>query len=226
METNDSNQNQNDFQLFIEEASDGMGITDREFLFVKVNPALCRMLGYQETELLGLNAEVVFNAEELAETHLKRQELLEVQTLCNERMLVRKDGSRFPAEISSKLVGGNRILAIVGDISDRKEAELALHDSEHSYRSLVNTIDGIVWEADPKNFEFTFVSKQAEKILGYPIEQWLTQKSFWIDHLHPEDRVWAPEKCITDTESGKDHSLEYTLTHQVFGFKPRNSPQT
>ena len=32
----------------------------------------------------------------------------------------------------------------------------------------MNSIDGIVWEADPKTLQFTFISKQAERLLAMP----------------------------------------------------------
>ncbi len=39
------------------------------------------------------------------------------------------------------------------------------------YSKLVSSLDGIVWEADGETFQFTFVSPQAKRILGYPIER-------------------------------------------------------
>ena len=39
------------------------------------------------------------------------------------------------------------------------------------FRDLVNSVDGIVWEADLPGFRFSFVSEQAERILGYPLER-------------------------------------------------------
>jgi PAS domain-containing protein len=56
---------------------------------------------------------------------------------------------------------------------------------------LVNSVEGIVWEADTATFSFSFVSEQAERILGYLVEQWIREPTFWRDHLHPEDRDWA-----------------------------------
>ncbi|MBI1811934.1 MAG: HAMP domain-containing protein [Nitrospirae bacterium] len=81
----------------------------------------------------------------------------------------------------------------------RKHEEELLRQLHQQYKELVNTIDGIVWEADAKTFQFTFVSKQVERILGYPIEQWLKEPAFWKDHLHPEDRGWAVDFCVKAT---------------------------
>lgn len=43
---------------------------------------------------------------------------------------------------------------------------------------IVDSIDGIVWEADARTFRFSFVSKQAERLLSYPIDQWLNDPAF------------------------------------------------
>ncbi|HYP39568.1 MAG TPA: PAS domain S-box protein, partial [Chloroflexia bacterium] len=94
---------------------------------------------------------------------------------------------------------------------ERKRAEEALRRSEARYGQLVNSIDGIVWEADAQTVEFTFVSKQAERLLGYPTERWLTEPTFWPDHMHPEDRDWAPGFCAVATREQRDHEFEYRM---------------
>jgi PAS domain S-box-containing protein len=87
----------------------------------------------------------------------------------------------------------------------------AQHQSQQQYESLVQSIDGIVWELDAATFTFTFVSKQAEKMLGYPVEQWLNEPSFWADHLHPDDRDWAINFCVRATNRKADHQFEYRM---------------
>ena len=79
------------------------------------------------------------------------------------------------------------------------------------YRDLVNSVDGIVWEADLPGSQFSFVSKQAERILGYPIERWLTEPAFWADHLHPDDRDWAVRSCHTAVADKRDQDFEYRM---------------
>ncbi|EDY20491.1 PAS/PAC sensor hybrid histidine kinase [Chthoniobacter flavus Ellin428] len=90
-------------------------------------------------------------------------------------------------------------------------ADRNLRESQRAYASLVNNIDGIVWELDVPTFHFTFVSQQAERILGYPVEQWLNEADFWQNHLHPGDRDWALHYCLRATEERRDHDFYYRM---------------
>jgi PAS domain S-box-containing protein len=78
------------------------------------------------------------------------------------------------------------------------------------YSKLVSSLDGIVWEADGETFQFTFVSPQAERILGYPLRQWL-EPNFWRDHTHPDDMAWCSEFCLELTRRRKDHEFVYRM---------------
>lgn len=100
---------------------------------------------------------------------------------------------------------------VVLDITDRKSAEEAVKISEQNYAALVDTIDGIVWQADAHTFEFTFVSKQAESILGYPVQSWTNDPGFWKNHIHPEDREWAVKFCVEATRKKTPHQFEYRM---------------
>jgi PAS domain S-box-containing protein len=111
------------------------------------------------------------------------------------------------------------------DVTERKRAEeererllaserAALAEAvaaQQRFRDLVNSVEGIVWEADAQTFAFSFVSEQAERILGYPLERWLSEPAFWKDHLHPEDRDWATEFCVKATAEKRDHDFEYRM---------------
>jgi PAS domain S-box-containing protein len=102
--------------------------------------------------------------------------------------------------------------------SARNQAELVvlqgcLRELEAKQRDLewlINSVDGIVWEGLPGTFEFSFVSRQAERLLGYPIDQWYTA-NFWLDHVHPDDRQWAAEFCTSEVRAGRAHDFEYRM---------------
>jgi len=93
----------------------------------------------------------------------------------------------------------------------RRQAEEERHRAEQQKSSLVDNIDGIVWEAEAETFHFTFVSRPAERLLGYPLRQWLEQKTFWEDHLHPEDREPTVKYCQEQMRRGAPHECEYRM---------------
>jgi PAS domain S-box-containing protein len=84
-------------------------------------------------------------------------------------------------------------------------------DSERRFHNLVQRLDAIVWEADPASFQFTFVSRHAERLLGYSPEQWLGT-DFWVRHIHPDDRRRALVHCRKAVTEGEDQELEYRMT--------------
>jgi len=70
----------------------------------------------------------------------------------------------------------------------------------------------IVWEADASTWQFSFVSQHAENVLGYPVEQWLREPSFWVNHLHPEDRERAIAiRQAAMANAGGEQDLEYRV---------------
>lgn len=105
----------------------------------------------------------------------------------------------------------NRIIVSTEDITDRKSNEQIILNSQQRIASLINTIDGIVWECDATTFEFTFISKKVEHILGYTAEEWLSDKDFWKNHIYEEDRATVINFCAEQTKNNLDHDFEYRM---------------
>jgi PAS domain S-box-containing protein len=88
-------------------------------------------------------------------------------------------------------------------------AEASNRRFEHE--ALINSVDGIVWQAEQSSLWFIFVSQQAERILGYPVENWTHEKDFWQNHIHPEDKEMAVNIC-KHLASEQNHSdFEYRM---------------
>ena len=83
-------------------------------------------------------------------------------------------------------------------------------ESLHRYEALVHSIDGIVWEANATTFQFTFVSPQAERILGYPIADWL-EPGFWQQRVYAGDRETIQAQCLQAVQARQNHELEYRM---------------
>ncbi|MEY2933958.1 MAG: hypothetical protein RL033_4707 [Pseudomonadota bacterium] len=104
------------------------------------------------------------------------------------------------------------------DISARKQAEEnARHAQEQRELAqrrrdeIIASVEGIVWEADAQTFRFSFVSPQAERLLGYPLSRWLEEPTFWADHIHPDDRQFALSYCADCTREMRDHRFDYRM---------------
>ncbi len=110
------------------------------------------------------------------------------------------------------------ILAIVIGINRRLSAEMAnrsaleqkLRNSEKHYRSLVESLSAITWEARLDDYTYSYVSPHAETLLGYPLADWLTP-GFWLRTLHPDDRQPAFAYCKSESAAGRNHSLDYRM---------------
>ena len=89
-----------------------------------------------------------------------------------------------------------------------RRSDIAHKLSEQRFKNLVDTTDGIVWEADIQADTFTYISENVERILGYSVDEWL-QPHFWPKYIHPEDRQWAVNLCQQETCKLKDHEFEY-----------------
>ena len=105
----------------------------------------------------------------------------------------------------------NGIVTSFYDITKRKDIEESLIKAQENFVSLVNSVKGIVWEAEANTLNFGFVSKQAEDILGYPIEQWTTEENFWENHIHEDDKEWVINFRKDSINQKRNHDCEYRM---------------
>jgi diguanylate cyclase (GGDEF)-like protein/PAS domain S-box-containing protein len=96
------------------------------------------------------------------------------------------------------------------EISQRIALEQELRTSEYHYRGLIESLSAIAWEASPHDYRYSYVSPQAEDLLGYPLEKW-GHSGFWRSVLHPLDALWVPAYCDVETAAGRDHSVDYRI---------------
>ena len=96
-------------------------------------------------------------------------------------------------------------------MSKRPQQTPASGLSEHEAAQLLDSLKAIVWRGDPDTYCFTYVSQAAEEILGYPVADWLGDPNFWAERIHPEDRDWTLDYCITNTQNLQDHEFYYRM---------------
>ncbi|HEX5843180.1 MAG TPA: EAL domain-containing protein [Pseudomonas sp.] len=96
------------------------------------------------------------------------------------------------------------------EMHSRSLLEAELRNSEQHYRGLVETLNAVAWQMRQNDFCFTYVAPQAEKLLGYPIQNWL-QPGFLQRTLHPDDAQKTLAYCQEQMHAGCDHSLDFRL---------------
>jgi PAS domain S-box-containing protein len=97
------------------------------------------------------------------------------------------------------------------NISQQQQTELELRKSENRWRQLLETTKVIPWEIDIKTGKFIYVGKQAEDLLGYPVDKWY-ETDFWINHIYPDDqeKAWQFSQELT-TSACQNHQFEYRI---------------
>ncbi|HET8855652.1 MAG TPA: PAS domain-containing protein, partial [Salinimicrobium sp.] len=94
---------------------------------------------------------------------------------------------------------------------DHKNKSQRLEETRNQYENILKSVKGIVWEADVETLEFLYVSPQSEQLLGFSPEEWLSEPSFWKEHIHPDDREEAVHYCHYKSQHGENHEFEYRM---------------
>jgi len=158
--------------------------------YLYVNPATLRKLGYTQEELLGRSALDFVHPEDGERAVLALREGVERGQGSGEFRYMKKDGSYLWLEATGKVVTGERgepvALLISRDITDRKEAEEALQESEERFRSLFEAATEFIQILDAEG-RIVAVNPAARDKLGYADEELFGQRL--TDFFTPESRV-------------------------------------
>jgi PAS domain S-box-containing protein len=90
-----------------------------------------------------------------------------------------------------------------GDMADAERVA-------HHFGELVHGLGVVVWERDPARCQFTFVSRGAEELFGYPVERWM-DRDFWLQLIHPHDRDAVLDVCTAAARDGQKRDYEYRV---------------
>ncbi|HEX9454155.1 MAG TPA: PAS domain S-box protein, partial [Candidatus Binatia bacterium] len=209
-------------QLILDSVGDGIYGVDRAGRIIFANPVAAQTFGREVKDFIGKPIEklLIQNGGNGNNGGMKQSILAGLREPSSQReghaLWRRADGSQFSAEYSCSPIieRGEWTGTVVSfrDVSARELAAETLRRSQKQYHDLIQSIDGIVWEADAETFRFTFVSDDAERILGFPARTWIDEPHFWSDHIHPADREWAVRFCSKATEEKRPHRFEYRMT--------------
>jgi PAS domain S-box-containing protein len=179
-----------------------------------VSPAIVEQLGYSLDEwrenprlfeeiLHPVDSERVLHAIEVSKQQGNPYEA--------EYRLTRKDGSVIWVQDRAVTVldpRGRRLhwQGFLVDVTARKQAEAR-------YRTLVEQLPLITYVDSPYSADesASYISPQIEHILGYSLSQWHSDPSFFVDHLHPQDRDRVRDAQRLARENGEPLEIEYRI---------------
>lgn len=90
--------------------------------------------------------------------------------------------------------------------------EQVLVEVRQRFLRLLETIDGVVWEAE-RGVGNTFLSPQVERLFGYAVEEWRTDPGFWRSRVHPDDLEQA--LVIDEAAYNATHSYAYEMSYRL-----------
>jgi PAS domain S-box-containing protein len=204
------------YKSLIENGNEIITLFDKDFNVLYRSPANERILGYTIEEHKQIQFELIHPDDRHEIISTFRETLRQPETPLPIAIRIKaKNGNYLSFEGSIKnllhIDGINAVVSNYHNVTNRVKAEGELAKTRENLSSLINTINGVVWEADVKTFQFTYVSHYAEKILGFPAKQWITEHDFWPNHIHPDDKDWVVNYCSNILKNGENGDVEYRM---------------
>jgi PAS domain S-box-containing protein len=205
-------------QLF-ESESDAILVVDAVTKrFEEVNRAAQLLYGYSREEFLALMLEDISAEQE--KTHAKLESIRNgeiVDSRAYHRYFKKKDGTVFPGELSLATyasMGRQKIIGSVRDITERHQKEKELRQTKQRLQHIMASNPAVIYSSDlAGDGATTFISDNIKTELGYDPEDFINDRRFWIDHIHPDDVQYVKNELSRLKDQGS-HLLEYRFRHK------------
>lgn len=211
-------ENQHLYQSLFEQAHDAVFMLDLEGRHIHVNSRAADMLGYTVEEIQYVSFRDISADADASSVVLQR--LMQGEKIPTyERVFRKKDGTPCPVEINVELIRDGEgkpkhIQSVVRDISQRKQAEKALRQSEERYRQLTELMsDYAIFSRieDDGTLELEWITGRFEEITGYPSEAFNYQM---IQHAMSAQDMQRLEEDTQKTINGQPTSGEYQILNK------------
>ncbi len=205
------------YRRLFEAAQDGILILDAQTGMIEdVNPYLINLLGYSRQEFIKKKLWDVGAFKDI-EASQEAFEALQVKESIryDDMPLKTKDGRLIQVEFVSNvyLVGKEKVIQCnIRNITERRQAEKALLESETKFRELVEHLPTVVYmKAVDDDGSLIFISPQIQTLLGYTPEELLADPEIWSKSLHPEDRQRVMTRFAFIKQNDGSFDQEYRI---------------
>ncbi|NJO40312.1 MAG: EAL domain-containing protein [Cyanobacteria bacterium RU_5_0] len=209
--------------LAIGSISTGVVITDPnqpDNPAIFVNQALTTLTGYSAEEVLGKNCRIFQGAEsDPSVVRQIREAIANTQPITCTLLNYRKDGISFWNELTINPVFDEQgtlthFIGLQTDVTQRKQAEAALRESEERYALAVQGANDGIWDWNLKTGEVYF-SPRWKTMLGYKEHEISNTLEEWFDRVHPEDLYWVKRGVWAHLDGLTPHfESEHRMLHR------------
>ncbi len=191
------------FHAVFENVAVGMALVDQSGHVLEANTADCAFLGYSREELVGLHFSRFTHPDDLARDSQPYRALLagELDHYVTEKRYVRKQGDVVWGRLSVSLYrneqGEPQFTAIAcEDITERKQAETTLRESEDKYRQLFESESDAIFLIENEQGRILEANQAATRLYGYGHEELLALKNTDLSAEPDETRLATKEVLL------------------------------
>ena len=206
-EITESKRTEEDLKLhreILENMVEGVNLSDEKGIILFTNPNFDTMFGYKRGELIGKNVSVLNNFSSKENARFVAEVIKQLKTKASwfgEVSNIKKDGTSFTTyvRVSTLEVSGKvHLLSVQENITERKQAQDALRESEERFRALTENTSDWIWEVDQSGI-YTYASPKVKDLLGYELEEVIGKTLF--DFMPPDEaeRVGGLFRDIVDS---------------------------
>ena len=192
-------------------------LCDQKGRFLRWNENLAKATGYTAEEISGMHPLNFFAEADHPELEEKIKEVLVKGEASLETNLLSKDGRQTPYIFTGMCIDLNGAQCLVGtgtDISQRREVEDALRESEKKYRDLVTNIPATVF-IGYSDWTVDFFDAKVEEITGYSAEDFNSRKLKWSDVILSEDLEEVKRNFKQALRSTRSYMREYRIRDRL-----------
>jgi len=217
-------------RLILDSTDEGIIGQDAQGRCGFINPAACRMLGYEPEELIGKPGHATWHHHKADGTPYPPQECPTCAVLdigescrCDQEVFWRKDGTSFPVEYATtRSVAKDRSVATVvvfRDITEPKQAEKALRESEQRHRILFESSRDAIMTLEPPSWRFTSGNPATVEMFATKDEAEFTSLGPWnlSPEVQPDGRPSADKAKEMIGTAMREGSHFFAWTHKRLG---------
>ncbi|MFV5695219.1 PAS domain S-box protein [Flavobacterium sp. LB3P122] len=160
------------YRSLIEQASDAIFINDLSGSLLEVNQSACMMLGYTKEELCTKKLTDLFSDDERVSIPILIKKLLSGEQTLMELSMLHRDQSLISVEITAKTLVDKRIVAIVRNVSKRKQAEDEFKKMHKKLEAVLEAIPDLMFEVDIEGRIYSYHSRK-DDLMAFPAEFFL-----------------------------------------------------